>query len=130
VASLRQQSKELAQLQKENRELRTLPAALPPPRQETLTGDDSARNDCINHLRQIDGAIQQYALEYKLSENDTVTAEQIMPYLKNYTDAVFRCPSGGTYTFGAVTNVPLCTVSGHAIPTDLVKHFQLPHGTL
>src|SRR6516162_8440784 len=120
VASLRQQSKELAQMQKDNRELQTRQAAIPPPRQEALASDDATRNECINHLRQIDGAIQQYALEYKLSENDSVTAEQIMPYLKN-PDAVLRCPSGGTYTFGAVTNVPLCSVPGHAIPTDLVK---------
>jgi hypothetical protein len=123
VASLRQQSKELALMQKENRELRTRQAATPPPRQETLASDDAARNECLNHLRQIDGAIQQYALENKLSENDSVTAEQIMPYLKS-PDAVLRCPSGGTYTFGSVTNVPLCSVVGHALPTDLAKGKQ------
>jgi cell division protein FtsB len=121
VASLRQQSKQLAQLQKENGELRTRQAAITAYRQEPLPSDDATRNYCINQLRQIDGAIQQYALEHKLSENDSVTAEQIIPYLKNYTDAVFRCPSGGTYTFGPVTNVPLCSVPGHAIPTDLVN---------
>lgn len=119
VTSLRQQTRELAQLQKENQELRTRQAALPPqapaPRQAALT-EDAARDACINQLRQIDGAIQQYALEHKLSENDSVTAEQIMPYLKN-PDAVFRCPSGGTYTFGVVSGIPVCSVPGHAIPT-------------
>jgi len=30
---------------------------------------DKARNDCINNLRQIDGAIQQWALENKQSAN-------------------------------------------------------------
>jgi hypothetical protein len=121
VSSLRQQSKELAQLQKENRELRTRQAATPPLRQAPIPGDDAAARDaCINHLRQIDGAMQQFALEHKLSENDSVTAEQIMPYLKNYTD-VFRCPSGGTYSFGPITNVPVCSITGHAIPTDVVN---------
>jgi len=120
VTSLRQQSKELAHLQEENRALRAQRAAVPQqapaPFQVALASDVAARNDCINHLRQIDGAIQQYVLENKLSENDSVTAEQIVPYLKN-SDAVLRCPSGGTYTFGPVTNVPLCSFPGHAIPT-------------
>ena len=126
VASLRQQNKELEQLKQENRELRMRPATVPPQapatRQQALTADDAARNACINHLRQIDGAIQTCALENKLSENDSVTAQQIIPYLKN-PDAVLSCPSGGTYTFGPVTNVPLCSVPGHAIP-GLLKDNQ------
>jgi len=124
VTSLRQQSKELAHLQQENRALRAQQAAVPQQAptsfQVALAADAAARNDCVNHLRQIDGAIQQYVLENKLSDNDSVTAEQILPYLKN-PDAVLRCPSGGTYTFGSVTNVPLCSFPGHAIPTDSVK---------
>ena len=119
VTSLRQQSQQLAQVQAENRQLlaqqavvRQQTAAL----QQAATAEVAARNECVNHLRQIDGAIQQYALENKLSENDSVTAEQITPYLKNH-EAVFRCPSGGTYTFGPVTNLPLCSIPGHAIPT-------------
>ena len=119
VTSLRQQTKELALLQKENRELRTRQMAIPPqapaPRQAPLT-EDAARDACLNQLRQIDGAIQQYALELKLSDNDRVTAEQIMPYLKN-ADAVLHCPSGGTYTFGPVSDIPVCSVPGHALPT-------------
>ena len=119
VTSLRQQSRQLAQLQEENRQLvaqqatvRQQTAAL----QQAVTAEAAARDACINHLRQIDGAIQQYALENKLSEHDSVTAEQILPYLKN-PDAVLHCPSGGAYTFGPVTNVPLCSIPGHAIPT-------------
>ena len=127
VTSLRQKSKELARLQQENQELRAQQAAVrqqaPASFQVALAADAAARNDCINHLRQIDGAIQQYALESKLSVNDSVTAEQILPYLKN-PDAVLRCPSGGTYTFGPVTNVPLCSFPGHAIPTASVNSNQ------
>ncbi|MGO8928120.1 MAG: hypothetical protein ACLQU3_14705 [Limisphaerales bacterium] len=118
VGSLRQQSKELARLQEENRQLRARPVTVqqqtPVPIERALSPDDVAKNACINNLRQIDGAIQECALENHLTTNDTVTAEQILPYLKDKD--VLRCPPGGTYTFGAITNVPTCSIPGHAIP--------------
>jgi hypothetical protein len=66
-------------------------------------------------VRQIDGAIQQCALENKLTPSSVVTAEQLLPYLPQGAD-VFRCPSGGTYTFGVVSKTPLCSIQGHVIP--------------
>ena len=48
-------------------------------------------NACISNLRQIDGAIQQWALETKQGDTATVTAADILPYLKNSV----VCPSGG-----------------------------------
>jgi hypothetical protein len=120
VGVLRQQTKELARLQEENRQLRARPMTVQLSTADqtgrTLSPEDVARSTCLNHLRQIDGAIQQCALEHSLSETNVVTAEQIMPYLKNQPE-VFRCPSGGTYTFGLVSNVPTCSIPGHAINT-------------
>jgi len=52
---------------------------------------------CISNLRQIDGAIQQWALDTKQGDTATVTAADILPYLKNSV----TCPSGGK-TFGAI----------------------------
>src|SRR3989442_3002552 len=52
----------------------------------------SQKNACINNLRQIDGAIQQWALENKKDSAATVGFTDVSPYLKN---AVI-CPSGGT----------------------------------
>src|SRR5437879_10667726 len=52
----------------------------------------SQQNSCINNLRQIDGAIQQWALENKKDTAATVTFTDISGYLKN---AVI-CPTGGT----------------------------------
>ena len=46
---------------------------------------------CISNLRQIDGAIQQWALETKQSETATVTAAEILSYLRNSV----TCPAGG-----------------------------------
>src|SRR5438445_13329061 len=52
----------------------------------------SQQNACINNLRQIDGAIQQWALENKKDSSATVAYTDISGYLKN----AVTCPSGGT----------------------------------
>ena len=66
-------------------------------------------NACINNLRQIDGAIQQWALEQKKDTSATVTESDVTPYLKNS----ISCPSGGTvfsdsYTITPVAAQPTC----------------------
>src|SRR5947208_12977542 len=43
----------------------------------------SQKNACINNLRQVDGAIQQWALENKKAAGDAVTETDVTPYLKN-----------------------------------------------
>src|SRR5215813_8644367 len=50
------------------------------------------KNACINNLRQIDGAIQQFALENKKAATDPVAEADVTPYLKNS----ISCPAGGT----------------------------------
>jgi prepilin-type N-terminal cleavage/methylation domain-containing protein len=69
----------------------------------------SQMNACINNLRQIDGAIQQWALEYKKEPTAAVTEADITPYLKNQV----VCPSGGTtfadsYRVTTVAAAPTC----------------------
>lgn len=66
-------------------------------------------NACISNLRQIDGAIQQWALDTKQGDTATVTAADILPYLKN----AVTCPSGGktfadSYTVSTVQARPTC----------------------
>ncbi len=71
-------------------------------------------NACINNLRQLDGAKQQWALEKNLGDDARPVAENLLPYLK---DGVFPiCPSGGTYTLNAVGELPACSISGHVLP--------------
>lgn len=67
------------------------------------------KNACINNLRQIDGAIQQWALENKKDTAATVTETDVTPYLKNSV----VCPSGGTvfsdsYAISDVATQPTC----------------------
>jgi chromosome segregation ATPase len=72
------------------------------------------RNTCINNLRQIDGAKQQWALEKNKSGDDVPTVEDLLPYLN---DGVFpTCPDGGTYSINSVDAVPTCTIQDHVLP--------------
>jgi regulator of replication initiation timing len=71
-------------------------------------------NTCINNLRQIDAAKQQWALENSKTDDDIPTALELLPYFR---DGVFpSCPSGGTYTINAVGVPPTCSVPGHVLP--------------
>jgi prepilin-type N-terminal cleavage/methylation domain-containing protein len=85
----------------------------------------SQKNACINNLRQVDGAIQQWALENKKDPAATVKFTDISGYLKNSV----ICPAGGTtfansYTIVDVQTKPVCASSGggagngHVLPPD------------
>jgi RNA polymerase sigma factor (sigma-70 family) len=117
VTKLHQQSGELTKLRQENQQLRSRPvipapavATQPSPAQEEL----AQLNACVNNLRQIDGAIQQCALEKHLKATNSVTADDLAPYLLGNQIPV--CPSGGSYSFGRVDQVPTCTIPGHQLP--------------
>jgi competence protein ComGC len=71
--------------------------------------DMAQQNACINNLRQLDGAIQSWALEKKMPDDSIATFQDIAPYLK--TSVV--CPSGGTYRLGKVSEKPTCSIPGH-----------------
>src|SRR5947207_2434874 len=73
------------------------------------------KNACINNLRQVDGAEQQWALETKASPNVTPTPADVLPYMKNSV----VCPAGGSgATF--LSSYTLAVVSGPAKPTCLI----------
>jgi hypothetical protein len=71
-------------------------------------------NACINNLRQIDAAKQQWALENDKTADAVPSAQDLLPYLSNLVFPV--CPSGGTYTINAVGVPPTCSVPGHVLP--------------
>jgi prepilin-type N-terminal cleavage/methylation domain-containing protein len=73
------------------------------------------KNACINNLRQIDGAKEQWALENKKSAGtDTASATAaINEYIKGQTTP--KCPAGGTYTYNAVDTAPTCGIDGHSL---------------
>jgi hypothetical protein len=76
--------------------------------------NERARDVCINNLRQIDGAKQQWALENKQPADAQVTMQELLPFFGNSTAPV--CPSGGVYTVNSVDTPPTCSIAGHALP--------------
>jgi len=82
-------------------------------------------NACINNLRQIDGAVQTWALETKQGDTAQVQYSDIKGYMKNQV----VCPSGGktfadSYQLGTVQDKPICIRMGndpkhpHRLPDD------------
>src|SRR5216117_1725405 len=59
----------------------------------------SQANACINNLRQMDGAMQTYALENKLDSTASYTLSALKPYVKlDSAGNIPSCPANGTYT--------------------------------
>jgi len=83
----------------------------------------SQQNACINNLRQIDGAINEWALETGQSSNATIgNAQTVSAYIKlNSALSVPGCPAGGTYTTANVGSNPQvsCSLSTIATPHKL-----------
>ena len=69
---------------------------------------------CINNLRVLDGAKQQWALEKQKPRGALLTAADLAPYLRS--NAVPTCPAGGIYTLNPVGLAPICNLPGHAVP--------------
>ena len=77
----------------------------------------SQRNACINNLRQIDAAKNEFALEKGKANGTPVTEDDIKPYIKLDADGNLpKCPSGGIYTIGKVGEKPICSIPGHELP--------------
>lgn len=77
------------------------------------TPEQQQANVCINNLRLIDGAKQQWALEKQKPAGALLTAADLAPYLK--TNTLPTCPAGGVYTLNPVGFGPLCNIPGHAL---------------
>src|SRR5258706_8159023 len=81
----------------------------------------SQANACINNLRQLDGAIQQWALENKQSAGATVALSNLTPYIKlNATSKLPPCPAGGTYSVINVSTSPTCDISTTVTPAHVL----------
>ena len=77
------------------------------------------KNSCIANLKQIDGAVQQWAIENKKAATDTyaLTDTTVLAYLKGST--LPACPGGGSYSAGSsISGSPGCSLSsssGHTL---------------
>jgi prepilin-type N-terminal cleavage/methylation domain-containing protein len=76
------------------------------------------QNACINNLRQIDGAKQEWALENKAAVTATPTDANIQPYMgRGSNGGLPTCPLDPantfdtSYTAGALGVAPVCNIS-------------------
>jgi len=67
-----------------------------------------ASNACVNNLRQIIAAKEQWAQEQHKNTNDVPAWDD----LKSYVPQRPVCPGGGTYTLGRVNEPPTCSLGG------------------
>jgi len=75
------------------------------------------QNACINNLRQVDGAKQQWALENKAASTASPVLSNIQPYLGRGTNGTEPyCPADSTktfaasYTMGDLNTAPVCKI--------------------
>ena len=72
----------------------------------------SPANACINNMRQIDDAINGWALENGKTNGTVVPANDITNYIKlNRYGKIPPCRSGGKYTYGKVGETPQISCS-------------------
>ena len=102
------QASQLSKLTNENAQLKGLAQQL----EDTQNTSRSQQSACINNLRRLDGAKQQWALEKGKTAADVPTPDDLAPYL-DLTKIV--CPAGGIYSLNAVGTAPTCTVLGHVL---------------
>lgn len=74
-------------------------------------------NACINNLRQLDAAKNQWALEYTKTNGVTVTENELKAYIKlNAAGGLPKCPASGIYNLGPIGEAPTCSINGHELP--------------
>lgn len=67
----------------------------------------SQKNGCINNLRQIEAAKEQWALENKKSTGDDVVTTAVDAYMKEAP----ACPANGVYTYDVVGTDASCNAT-------------------
>ena len=81
-----------------------------------------AQLECIANLKQIDGALQGWALENGKTLTDTysLTDVTILAYLKG--SVLPLCPLNGTYTRATnFADEPKCSIPGHTLEHSVQK---------
>jgi prepilin-type N-terminal cleavage/methylation domain-containing protein len=82
----------------------------------------SQANACINNLRQIDAAAQQFALEKGKKTGDAITyPDDLTPYIKmNSAGQIPACPAGGSYSDPSVGAIPACSLAATVDPPHIL----------
>jgi hypothetical protein len=83
----------------------------------------TAANACVNNLRQIDAAANEFALEKNLKAGEKINfPNNLTPYIKlNSQGKIPPCPQGGIYSIKKVGDTPTCSLGtndnwAHVLP--------------
>jgi hypothetical protein len=72
------------------------------------------QNACINNLRQIESAKEQWTIEHTKKAGDPIVEAEV----KQLLPGQLVCPAGGTYTYGPVGTPPRCSIANHQLPAE------------
>jgi hypothetical protein len=79
----------------------------------------SSGNACINNLRLIDTAVQEFALEKGKRTGDAINyPDDLTPYLKD--SKIPSCPHGGVYSVKKVGDAPTCSLGTTVNPPHVL----------
>ena len=78
----------------------------------------SCCNACVNNLRQIDAAANQFALETSKTNGEAIHfPNDLTLYIKlNSAGSIPSCPNGGTYQINKVGETPTCSLATNGFP--------------
>ena len=92
-------------------------------RPKFVTGSPpSQASICVNRLRQIDAAANQFALENRLTNGEAINFPgDLTPYIKlDRAGKIPECPAGGVYHLGKVGETPACSLSATITPAHVL----------
>jgi prepilin-type N-terminal cleavage/methylation domain-containing protein len=81
--------------------------------------ENTQARSCQNNLKQILGAKERWAMDYNRGASDTPTLAELSG-AGRYLKVSPECQKGGSYTIGAMDELPTCSVGGAA--GDTVAH--------
>ena len=86
------------------------------------TTSTSHANACINNLREIDAAAQEFALEKNKTNGEAINyPNDLTPYIKlDKNGKIPTCPKGGVYSIKKVGDVPTCSLSTTVTPAHVL----------
>jgi hypothetical protein len=82
----------------------------------------SPASRCINNLRQIDAAANEFALEHSKTNGEAINyPDDLTSYIKlNKDGKIPPCPSGGIYRIKKVGDVPTCSLGTTVTPAHVL----------
>ena len=106
---------DLQKLQSENEQLRNVT------QQFAAAQAQGQQNACIANLKQLEGAMEQWALENRKRIGAAVTTNDLIGP-RGFIRIMPVCPAGGTYTLSLIGGQPACSIPGHAyaLPVEVI----------